>query len=147
MVWGKPSASSLPAKLTALFSLILAAALLTASSCGRSTPPSPPIKVPSIVTTEEGIEFSVYGLKLPGTSQELKLRKGGATTWVPLSIIRVITFAGSEEDRFRPADIWLTSGERLQGNLFVDLLIEGTTDLGYWNMPLAKVRQIGLGDE
>lgn len=147
MAWGRLRASSYLAKLTMLFSLLLAAALLSASSCGLSTPPSPPHKVPSIVSTEEGIEFSVYGLKLPGTSQELKLRKGGATTWVPLSIIRVITFTGPEEDRFRPALISLTSGERFTGELFTDQLIEGTTDVGYWNMPLAQIRQIGMGEE
>ena len=42
MAWGRPRASSYVAKLTALFSLILAAALLSASSCGLPTPPSPP---------------------------------------------------------------------------------------------------------
>ncbi len=147
MVWGKPSGSSFPAKLTALCSLILAAALLAASSCGPPPPPRPTIKTSSKVITEGGLEFSVWRLKLPGTSQELKLKQAGATIWVPISVIRVITFSGLETDRYRPADIFLTSGERLQGDLFVDLLIEGTTDLGYWNMPLVKVRQIGLGEE
>ena len=147
MAWGRLSASSFPAKLTALCSLILAAALLTASSCGPPPPPTPTIKTPSKVITEAGIEFYVWRLKLPGSSQELKLKQAGATTWVPISVIQVITFTGPETDRYRPADIWLTSGERLQGDLFVDLIIEGTTDLGYWNMSLAKVRQIGLGEE
>ena len=147
MDWGRPRASSYVAKLTALFSLILAAALLSASSCGLSTPPSPSPKFPSVVTTEEGIEFSVYGLKLPGSSQELKLKKGGATTWVPLSIIQVITFTGPEEDRFRPALISLTSGERFTGEVFTDQLIEGTTDVGYWNMPFTKIRQMGMGQD
>lgn len=147
MAWGKLTTSSFPAKLRALFSLILAAALLTASSCGPLPPPTPTIKTPSKVITEAGVEFYVWRLKLPGSSQELKLKQTGATTWVPLSVIGVITFTGPETDRYRPADIWLISGERLQGELFVDLIIEGTTDLGYWNMPLAKVRQIGLGEE
>jgi hypothetical protein len=146
MPWGKPRTSSYLAKLTALLSLLLAAALLTASSCGP-LPPVPPIKTPSKVITEEGIEFTVWALKLPGTMQELKLKTGGSTTWVPLSVIRVITFTGPESDRFRPADIVLTSWEKLSGDLFVDQIIEGSTDLGYWNMPLAKVRQVGLGDE
>ena len=147
MAWGKPSASSFPAKLTALFSLILAAALLTASSCGPPPPPTPTIKTPSKVITEAGVEFFVWRLKLPGSSQELKLKQAVATTWVPLSVIGVITFTGPEMDQYRPADILLTSGERLQGDLFVDVIIEGTTDLGYWNMPLVKVRQIGMGEE
>jgi hypothetical protein len=147
MAWGRLRASSYVAKLTALLSLLFAAALLSASSCGPPPPPSPPLKVPSIVTSEGGIEFSVYGLKLPGTSQELKLKQALATTWVPLSIIRVITFTGPEADRFRPALISLTSGERFCGELFADQLIEGTTDVGYWNMPLAQIRQIGMGEE
>ena len=29
----------------------------------------------------------------------------------------------------------------------VELIIEGTTDLGYWNTSLGKVRQIGFGQE
>lgn len=147
MAWGRLRASSYVAKLTALCSLILAAALLSAPSCVPTPPPSPPLQFPSIVITEEGIQFSVYGLKLPGSSQELKLKKGGATTWVPLSIIRVITFTGPEEDRFRPALISLISGERFSGELFADQLIEGTTDVGYWNMPLAQIRQLGMGEE
>ncbi|MCX5892195.1 MAG: hypothetical protein NTW80_04350 [Deltaproteobacteria bacterium] len=132
------------------------AALLTASSCNPPTPPKPPIKTPSVIITDEGIQFYVYGFKLPGTSQELKLKQGGATTWVPISVIQVVTFSGTETDRYRPADIVLTSGEKLKGDLFVDLIIEGVfvdliiegaTDLGYWNMPLAKVKQLGLGAE
>ena len=147
MAWGKLKTSSYLAKLTALLSLVLAALLLTASSCGPPPKASPPIRVPSKVVTEAGIEYSVFGLKLPGTSQELKLKGGGTTTWVPLSIMRVITFSGPEDDRFRRADIFLTSGERLKGDLFVGQIIEGTTDVGYWNMSLEKVRQIGFGEE
>jgi hypothetical protein len=146
MLWGKPVTASYLAKLTALLSLLLAAALLTASSCGP-LPPTPPIKTPSKVITEAGIEFTVWALKLPGTMQELKLKAGDSTTWVPLSVIRVITFTGPESDRFRPANLVLTSWEKLSGDLFVDQIIEGSTDLGYWNMPLAKVRQVGLGDD
>ena len=100
-----------------------------------------------MVITEEGIQFFVWGVKLPGTSQELKLKKGGSTTWLPLSIIEVITFSGPEIDGFRPADIVLTSGEKLNGELFADQIIEGTTDLGYWNITLGKVRQVGLEQE
>ena len=135
-------------QLTTPLLAFLVLVLLEVGACAPPLPPpSPPIKIPSIVNTEEGIEFSVYGLKLPGTSQELKLRKGGATTWLPLSIFRVITFTGPEDDRFRPALISLTSGERFNGELFSDQIIEGTTDVGYWNIPLKKVRQIGLGEE
>jgi len=147
MAWGQLRTSSYLAKLTALLSLVLAALLLTASSCGPPPKAPAPIRIPSKVVTEAGIEYSVFGLKLPGTSQELKLKGGGTTTWVPLSIMRVITFSGPEDDRFRRADIYLTSGEKLKGDLFVGQIIEGTTDVGYWNMPLEKVRQIGFGAE
>jgi len=147
MAWRRPEAASLLTKLTALLGLALAAALLSASSCGPPPPPPPPPKIPSVVISEAGLQFYVYSLKLPGTSQELKLKTGGATTWLPLSLLQVVTFSGPEEDRFRPADIVLISGEKLQGSLFVDQIIEGNTDAGYWNMSLQKVRQLGLGQE
>lgn len=148
MTWGQLRTSWYPAKLRALLSLFLVAALLAASACRppkAATPPAP--RIPSKVVTEEGLEYAVFGLKLPGTSQELKLKGGGTTTWVPLSIMQVLTFSGPEDDRFRPVDIVLLSGEKLKGDLFVGQIIEGTTDLGYWNMPLGKVRQIGFGEE
>lgn len=147
MTWGQLRTSSYLAKLTALLSLVLAAFLLTASSCGPPPKASPIIRIPSKVITEAGIEYSVFGLKLPGTSQELKLKGGETTTWVPLSIMQVLTFSGPEDDRFRPVDIVLTSGEKLKGDLFVGQIIEGTTDLGYWNTSIGKIRQIGFGQE
>jgi hypothetical protein len=135
-------------KLMAPLGVLLAALLVVAGTCAPKPPSLPPVtRVPSKVITEDGIKFFVWGLKLPGTSQELKLKKGEATTWIPLSVIRVITFAGPTDDRFRPAQIFLTSGESLTGDLFVDQLIEGTTDLGYWNMRLRDVKQIGMGEE
>jgi hypothetical protein len=138
-----------PMKLTALASLLLWLTLSAMSACAPETPtPPPPVpKTPSKVITEGGIEFFVYGLKLPGTSQELKLKTGGSTTWVPLSIISYIRFSGCATEQYRQAEIGLTSGERLHGDLFVNTLIEGTTDLGYWNIRLAKVRQLMLGEE
>ena len=150
MTWGQLRTSWYPAKLRTLLSLLLGAALLAvaASACqSPKTAAPPPIRVPSKVITEEGVEYFVFGLKLPGTSQELKLKGGGTTTWVPLSIIEVITFSGTEDDQFRPVDLVLSSGEKLKGDLYVGQIIEGTTDLGYWNMPLKKVRQIGFGQE
>ncbi len=148
MAWGKMRTPKHLAKLTALLSLLLATALLTAPSCGppKATPP-PPIKTPSKVITESGVEFYVWRLKLPGSSQELRLKQAGSTTWVPLSIISYITFTAPEADRYKPAIIVLTSGERVQGDLFVDHLIEGITDVGYWNIPFKDVRQMSLGEE
>ncbi len=146
MTWGQLRTSWYPAKLRTLLSLLVGAALL-AAACASPPKEPPPIKIPSKVITEEGVEYFVFGLKLPGTSQELKLKGGGTTTWVPLSVIEVITFAGPDDDQFRPAELILTSGEKLKGDLFTGQIIEGNTDLGYWNMPLGKVRQIGFGEE
>jgi hypothetical protein len=131
----------------ALLSLLLGLALAAAACAPPKKTKTPPLKVPSKVVTEAGLEFSVWGLKLPGSTQELKLKEGGSTIWLPLAIIEVITFTGPEDDRYRPADIALTSGEKLRGDLFVGTIIEGTTDLGYWNIQLGKVRQIGMGEQ
>ncbi len=148
MAWGNPKTFWNRAKLRATLGLGLAAVLLATAACLAPSPPKPaPIRVPSKVITDEGIEYFIFGLKLPGTSQELKFKSGETITWLPLSAIGVITFTGPDDDRFRPADIVLFSGEKVQGNLFVGQIIEGTTDLGYWNMPLARVRQIGFGEE
>ena len=113
----------------------------------KKTPPSSPVKTPSKVVTQDGMEFSVYGLRLPGTRQELKLRSGEAITWLPLAIVQFIRFSGPAKQRFRPAEVILTSGEKFRGELFVGHLIEGTTDIGYWNMPLDQVRILGLGQD
>jgi hypothetical protein len=147
MTWGQLRTTWYSAKLRALLSLFLGAALLAAAACSPPPKTALPIRIPSKVVTEEGLEYAVFGLKLPGTSQELKLKGGGTTTWVPLAIMQVLTFSGPEDDRFRPVDIVLTSGEKLKGDLFVGQIIEGTTDLGYWNTSLGKVRQIGFGEE
>jgi hypothetical protein len=139
--------SCYPVKLTAFFSLFLGAVLLAATACTPLPKAPPPIKTPSKVITEGGYEFFVYGLKLPGSRQEVKLKKDDTLTWLPLSTVQFITFTGPEADRFRPADIMLLGGEKLQGELFVDQIIEGTTDLGYWNTRMANVRQISMGEE
>ena len=47
-------------------------------SCNPTPPPTPIIKTPSKVITEAGLEFFVWRLKLPGSSQELKLKQAGA---------------------------------------------------------------------
>jgi hypothetical protein len=149
MAWGNMRKSWYPSKFTAPLSLLLATALLLAAACATpKPPPSPPItKSPSKVITEDNTLYFVWGLKLPGTSQEVKLKNGRALTWVPLSIIRVITVTGPEDNQYRPAQIFLNSGERLTGDLFVDQLIEGTTDVGYWNISLQAVKQVGMGEQ
>ncbi len=145
MAWGKLTPSWCAVKLRALLSLLVVGALLVPAACLPLPPTPPPIKVPSKVITEDGYEFYVYGLKLPGSSQELKFKEAGTTTWLPLAIVRIITFLGAEEDSFRRADIILRSGERLRGDLYIGTLIEGSTDEGYWNSPLANIRQVGMG--
>jgi hypothetical protein len=148
MVRGKLRISCYPLKLTTFFSLFLAMVLMAATACTPPLPKAPPpIRIPSRVITEGGYEFFVYGLKLPGSIQELKLKKDETLTWLSLSIIQFIAFTGPEADRFRPANIMLIGGERLQGELFVDQIIEGTTDLGYWNTQMGNVRQISMGEE
>jgi hypothetical protein len=130
------------------WSLWLAAVLLLAAACVQKPAAPPPVtKIPSQVITEDGLKYFVWGLKLPGSSQQFKLKNGQALTWVPLSIIGVLTFTGPEDNQYRPVLIYLTSGEQLTGKLFVDQLIEGATDAGYWNVPLHRVKQLEMGQE
>jgi hypothetical protein len=126
--------------LTAFF---LAGLLLTAA-CAPLPPPPPPQPSPSKVISEEGIEYFVYQLKLPGTSQELKLKADGNLTWLPLNIVKFVFFSGETVDNYRHADVVLASGEKVRGELYVGYLVEGNTDLGYWNMPLEKVSKMAL---
>jgi hypothetical protein len=107
----------------------------------------PPPTWPSQVTTQEGIKFYVRGLRIPGTIQDLQLMKGGAKTWIPLSLIMQVRFTGPLHNRYRPAQILLISGETVQGEVFVDFLLGGTTDLGYWNIRVEKIERLDLGTE
>jgi hypothetical protein len=104
----------------------------------------PPPVSPSMVVTQDGMAFYVKGLRLPGTRQELRLREGGTLTWVPLEQVAAVRFSGPVKDTYRQAVITLTGGERLQGEVYVNFLIEGTTDLGYWNMSMTKVASLNL---
>jgi hypothetical protein len=129
------------------FGLALLAMALLAACSPKAAPPAPPRATPSKVVTTEGVEYYVWGLRLAGTSQEVVLRTGGAQTWVPLSLIRHLRFSGPEKEGYRPAEIVLTSGEKFRGEVFARQLLQGTTDVGYWNMPLAKVKQLAMGAE
>lgn len=123
----------------------LAACLLAGPGCAPQPKTPPPEPNPSEVVTRDGIAYYVKGLRIPGTRQELRLRQGGTLTWVPLEQVSIVRFTGPIHDSYRPAIIYLTGGEKLQGDIYVDFLIEGTTDLGYWNMPLRKVESLKLG--
>ena len=124
---------------------VVAGYLLALSACNPQLNKLPPPPVsPSMVVTQAGMAFYVKGLRIPGTRQELRLRESGTLTWVPLEQVSAVTFSGPIRDTYRQAVITLTGGERLKGEVYVDFLIEGTTDLGYWNMPMSKVASLNL---
>ena len=124
---------------------VVAGCLVAVSACNPQAmkPPPPPVS-PSMVVTQDGIAFYVKGLRIPGTRQELRLREGGTLTWVPLEQVSAVQFSGPIHDTYRQAVITLTGGERLKGEVYVNFLIEGTTDLGYWNMSMTKVASLNL---
>ncbi len=128
------------------FLILLLVLLPLGNSCKHRKAPLPPPQppVPSAVLTEGGVVFYVWNVRLPGTSQDLQLRQGGANTWLPLVQIRQVDFTGSEQDGFRQAVITLTTGEKTKGELAVNGLLEGMTDLGSWTIPLREVRQLTL---
>ena len=124
---------------------VVAGCLLALSACNPQAKKLPPPPVsPSMVVTQDGMAYYVKGLRIPGTRQELRLRESGTLTWVPLEQVSAVRFTGPVQDTYRQADIILTGGERLQGEVYVNFLIEGTTDLGYWNMPMSKVESLNL---
>ena len=124
---------------------VFAVFVLALSACNpQALKPPPPEVSPSMVITQDGMAFYVKGLRIPGTRQELRLREGGTLTWVPLEQVSGVRFTGPVYDTYRQAVITLTGGERLQGEVYVNFLIEGTTDLGYWNMPMSKVASLNL---
>jgi len=134
--------------LTTPLGAFLVVVLLVVAACAPQAPPPPPTaKIPSKVISGAGMEFLVYGLKFPGTSQDFKMREGEALIWLPLSIVQSVRLSGPELDNYRQAEVVLTSGERFRGELFVGQLIEGTTDVGYWNLSLKEVRSLVMGEE
>jgi hypothetical protein len=133
---------------TTSLAAFLVVVLLAVAACTPQAPP-PPLtpKIPSKVISESGMQFLVYGLKLPGTSQDFKMREEGALIWLPLSIVQNVRLSGPELDNYRQAEVVLISGESFRGELFVGQLIEGTTDVGYWNLSLKEVRSLVMGTE
>jgi hypothetical protein len=115
------------------------------SACNpQKAKPPPPEAAPSVVITQDGLAYYVKGLRIPGTRQELRLKEGGTLTWLPLEQVSTVRFTGPVSETYRPAVITLTGGERLQGEVYVNFLLEGTTDLGYWNIPMSKVERLNL---
>jgi hypothetical protein len=108
----------------------------------------PPVEPwPSKVVTSDGMGFFVYNLRIPGTKQAVKLREAETITWIPLADIANIRFTGPICDQYRPARIFLLRGGRLEGELFVHFIIEGTSDQGYWNMPMSEVVALDIGSD
>ena len=48
---------------------------------------------------------------------------------------------------YRQAEIVLLGGERFQAKVYVHILVEGNTDIGYWNMSLSKIARLDLGSD
>jgi hypothetical protein len=123
----------------------LTGCLLAAAACNpEMVKPPPPPAVPSVVITQDGMAYYVKNLRLPGTRQELRLKEGETLTWVPLEQVSAVRLSGPIHDSYRQAVIVLTGGEEIRGELYINFLIEGTTDLGYWNMPMSKVERLQL---
>jgi hypothetical protein len=124
---------------------VVAGCFLALAACNPHAKKGPPPEItPSVVVTRDNMVFYVKKLRIPGTRQELRLKEGNTLTWLPLEQVSAVRFTGPVRDSYRQADIILTGGERIQGEVFVDFLIEGATDLGYWNMHLSKVDRLNL---
>jgi hypothetical protein len=119
---------------------------IVVSACGprEVVLPGPEIW-PSRVTTSEGMRFEVWNLKIPGTKQDLKLKTAGTTTWISLSEVANIRLSGPIVDQYRSARIFLLKGGRLEGELFVDFILEGNSDQGYWNILMHQVEAVDFG--
>lgn len=111
-----------------------------------STPPPPRASWPSLVVTEDRVQYYVSNLKLPGTRQELRARRGEGNLWIPLREMASLRFTGYlHPDDYRRARVVLRSGEVLEVELYTRGLVEGDTDAGYWNLPLSQVATIEFG--
>jgi hypothetical protein len=121
---------------------------LLAACAPRELPPPVVPTYPSRVITQDGLAFMVHGIRLPGTRQELALRDGGAKQWLSLNLLKSVRFIGPTQGGYRQAEIYLISGAKMQGEVYVvNVLVEGSTDLGYWNMTLTRVERLDLGSD
>lgn len=139
---GSPFLSRIPAS-----SLCWVLALWLLAACApRELPPTPAPTYPSRVVTQDGLAFTVQRLRLPGTRQEITVRDGGAKQWLSLNLLKSVRFTGPTQGGYRQGEIFLISGEKMRGEVYVvNVLLEGSTDLGYWNMPLSQVERLDLG--
>ncbi len=119
-----------------------------APACRYKAPPPPPAPVyPTRVITQDGIAFMVHRFRIPGTRQELTLRYDAAKQWMALNLLQRVQFSGPIKDGYRQAEITLASGERMQAEVFVNTIVEGESDLGYWNMSLDRIDRLDLGSD
>ena len=147
-VGGKVKNAAALSRIPALFRYGLLALGLVAACAPLAAPPPPPIPTyPTRVITEDGMAYAVSGFKLPGTRQELTLRVDDARQWIPLDQIQSVRFSGPVRHNYRQAEIVLLGGERFQAKVYVHILVEGTTDIGYWNMSLSKIARLDLGSD
>jgi len=99
------------------------------------------------VITEDGVAFMISRFRIPGTRQELTLRYDTAKQWMALNLLQRVQFSGPVKDGYRQAEITLTAGERMQAEVYVNFIVEGETDLGYWNMSLSRINRLDLGSD
>lgn len=125
--------------------IFLCLLLVLCGGCTREIVIPAPEIWPSRVTTSEGMRFEVWNLKIPGTKQDLKLKTAGTTTWISLSEVANIRLSGPIVDQYRSARIFLLKGGRLEGELFVDFILEGNSDQGYWNILMHQVEAVDFG--
>jgi hypothetical protein len=118
------------------------------AGCQQPAPPMKPPTWPSVVGTESRVQYNIRGLKLPGTRQEFRARRGDSNLWIGLKEIAAIRFSGPlQPDDFRRARIILNTGEILEVEVHTRGLIEGDTEAGYWNIPLSQVSWIEFGQD
>jgi hypothetical protein len=127
--------------------IFLSLLVVMAIGCRREVVQPPIEPWPSRVVTSEGIMFEVFKLKIPGTKQDLKIKMGGTTTWIPLSEVANIRLWGPIVEQYRPARIFLLKGGRIEGELFVDFILEGTFNQAYWNVPMNQVVSLDMGSD
>lgn len=128
--------------------LIVVLGLLLAlflGACAEVQVAEPPPPLPSIVTAQDGVQYYISGLRIPGTRQELRTRKGGANLWIPLEQISTIRFTSPAFNDYRQAEIVLVSGEIVKVEVEANQILEGRTEAGYWNMSLGQMRSVEFG--
>jgi hypothetical protein len=144
---GKARSATTLSRINLPFLCWVLALWLVAACAPQTTPSKPPNLYPSRVITQDGMAFMVQRLRIPGTRQEISLRFGDSRQWMALDLLRSVRFTGPIKGGYRQADIILSSGERIQAEVFVNTVVEGSTDLGYWNMSLSRVESLDLGSD